>query len=221
MLSFGRISRVPLTAYSGVCSLWHHYFSWALFIFHLLPFVLADYQFMKEIRPIQHDPTQTDLCSVIRSERWCQLHLLCVPKPCDITLSAPVTNSHLQAFPAEICLSGNNGQSTHSNCLFSLFMGAQKITEQLFKRIWTLTPSPWGHITEGFSWSSQRYSLGSLWFENLQSDEAEEIGKLVMVRKISSCTYIVVALNCLHVLHYFSTAGCIEYQLFYTFWQVS
>lgn len=42
-----------------------------------------------------------------------------------------------------------------------------------------------------------------------------------MVRKTSSCTYIVVALNCLHVLYYLSIAGCIEYQLFYIFWQVS
>lgn len=93
----------------------------------------------------------------------------------------PVKILHLQIFPAESRLPGT---SIHSNCLFSLFMGAQEITVQLFKRVWTLTSSPWGHITERFSWSSQKYFLGSLWFENFQSDEAEEIGKPVMVKNL-------------------------------------
>lgn len=99
----------PLTACSGVSSLWHHHFSWisALYCFHLFPFVFADSQFIKEIWQIQSGPMQTDLCSLTRSERWCRLHLLCVPKLklCDIVLSAPVKNWHLQIFPAEVRLS--------------------------------------------------------------------------------------------------------------------
>lgn len=140
-----------------------------------------------------------------------------------------VTSFYLPLLKTDICrffqqksgyLISDKRQNFHSSCLFSLFVGAQEITVQIFKRVWTLTLLPWGRITERFSWSSQKYFLRSLWFENFQSDEVEEMGKPVIVRKIGFCTYIVVALNCWHVIlflccwmHWISTL--------LRFWQVS
>lgn len=66
-----------------------------------------------------------------------------------------------------VWLFGDNGQSIHNNCLFSLFTGAQEITVQLFKRIWTLTLSPsslkdFPEVARNISWGSCGFKIFGL-----------------------------------------------------------
>lgn len=117
-------------------------------------------------------------------------------------------NTFPDFFSRSVWLFGDNGQSIYSNWLFLLFVGAHEIHQHsaFFQKDLdpdSLTPVPWSHITERFSWSIQKDLLGSPWSEHFQPAEVEEIGKLVMVRKIISCTSIVVALNFLQELYSF------------------
>lgn len=138
-------------------------------------------------------PTSTFLCAKAEA---LQRHFICQ------TLTFP------DFFSKSVWLSEGNGQSIYSNRLFSLFMGALEIHQhrasfQEDLDTDSITPAPWSHVTERFSWSIHKDLLGSLWSEHFWSGEAEEIGKLLRVRKISSCTSIVVALNFLHIFFCF------------------
>lgn len=100
------------------------------------------------------------------------------------------------------------GKCIYSNHLFLLFMGVGEIHQHSASFLkdlepGSLTPAPCSHSTAMFSWYIKKDLLGSPWSEHFQSGEAGEVGKPVMVRKVTSSISIVVALNSLRELDSF------------------